>query len=313
MKRHFYRGGSALLAIIFVSVISITILRTYQTAYAEGLRDDSSLGQAPVDDHELSASVELKNADEEFLLEKVIDSPKESDAVLAANDILDVIQDINEVEDQAEEPKQPAVYKVKLGDSLAKIAKKHNIKDWKRLYYKNTKISDPDSLKTGLKITIPEDSEKLKSRELPVSVAQSPAPVQAAEPSVTSEAETAPSSSGASSAPEAAYRPAASSSSGNTYHYGYCTWYVKNQRPDLPNSLGNANTWYSRAAALGYSVGSTPRVGAVGAHSRGAYGHVVLVEAVHGNGTITVSEMNRVGWGVRSTRTTSASEFVYIY
>ena len=101
----------------------------------------------------------------------------------------------------------------------------------------------------------------------------------------------------------------------NTYDYGYCTWYVKNRRgASLPNSLGNANTWYSRAAAAGMAVGSVPRPGAVGTTTRGSLGHVVYVESVNGDGSITISEMNAAaGWGNTNTRTASASEFVYIY
>jgi len=100
---------------------------------------------------------------------------------------------------------------------------------------------------------------------------------------------------------------------GNTYGYGYCTWYVKNQLSWVPNGLGNANTWFYRAQQMGLSTGTTPRVGAVGTSEAGPLGHVVVVRAVHGDGTITVSEMNYRGWNQISSRTTSASEFRYIY
>lgn len=100
----------------------------------------------------------------------------------------------------------------------------------------------------------------------------------------------------------------------NTYVRGNCTWYAKHRRPDLPNRLGNANTWYKRAAAMGYPVGSSPRRGAVGATTQGALGHVAYVESVHKNGTVTISEMNyNGGLGVVHKRTVSASKFKYIY
>lgn len=106
----------------------------------------------------------------------------------------------------------------------------------------------------------------------------------------------------------------ASNSSGNTYDAGYCTWYVKNKRPDIPNNLGNANTWYSRAAAQGWNVGSAPKKGAVGTSTRGALGHVVYVEGVSLDGLyVTISEMNYRGLYITSTRTVHYSEFVYIY
>lgn len=97
---------------------------------------------------------------------------------------------------------------------------------------------------------------------------------------------------------------------GNTYSIGFCTYYAKQRRPDLPNNLGNADTWYQRAAAQGIPVGSQPRVGAIGETK--AYMHVVYIEAVNGD-TVTVSEANYKGRGVVSTRTAPASEFRYIY
>lgn len=103
------------------------------------------------------------------------------------------------------------------------------------------------------------------------------------------------------------------STAGNTYGYGYCTWYVKNVASWIPNGLGNANTWYYRAQSFGLSTGTTPRAGAVGTTERGSLGHVVYVRAVHGDGTITISEMNYAGWNVVSSRTANASEFRYIY
>lgn len=98
----------------------------------------------------------------------------------------------------------------------------------------------------------------------------------------------------------------------NGYSYGYCTWYVAGRRA-VPSNWGNASSWYYNAIAAGYSVGTTPRPGAV-AWERG--NHVAFVESV-GNGTVTVSEMNfwgnGGGWGRVSYRTTDASHFKYIY
>lgn len=186
------------------------------------------------------------------------------------------------------EPKKPdpVVYTVVAGDNLTKIGTAYNV-EWQRLWAKNTQLNHPDRIDIGDKITIPEPSEQL-TREIPVSVA-----LPTATPGVA---------------------PRMSFDGSNTYDYGYCTWYVKNRRgASLPNSLGNANTWYARAAAAGMAVGSTPRPGAVGTTTRGSLGHVVYVESVNADGSINISEMNYQGWGVQSSRTTSASEFVYIY
>ena len=102
-------------------------------------------------------------------------------------------------------------------------------------------------------------------------------------------------------------------STNNTYDAGYCTWYVKNKRPDLPNSLGNANRWYANAQANGLNTGTTPQKGAVGVTTAGRLGHVVYVESINGDGTINISEMNYEGLYRVSSRVASASDFVYIY
>ena len=95
---------------------------------------------------------------------------------------------------------------------------------------------------------------------------------------------------------------------GHRFPYGYCTWYVSQKRY-VPWS-GNAGTWLYKARAMGYATGRTPRAGSIIVTTEDRrYGHVALVERVSGN-TITVSEMNYVGWGRKSTRTLDASSRV---
>ncbi len=180
----------------------------------------------------------------------------------------------------------PVVYTVVAGDNLTKIGTAHNV-EWQRLWAKNTQLTHPDLINIGELITIPKPSEQL-SREIPAQVSL---------PATT---------------PGAA--PVRDFGGGNGYDYGYCTWYVKNRRgASIPNNLGNANTWYSRAAAAGMAVGTEPRAGAVGTTTRGSLGHVVYVESVNADGSVNISEMNYKGFGIQSSRTASASEFVYIY
>jgi surface antigen len=190
---------------------------------------------------------------------------------------------------------QPEVisYTVKKNDSLSKIALEFN-STWKRIYDKNLSISNPDIITAGTVIIIPNESETLAERPLPtqaVTVTTTQKPIIRASAAVT---QTSYASRG--------------TSSGNLYTPGYCTWYVKNKRPNLPNNLGNADTWVSRAAAQGIPTGTTPQVGSVG--QRGM--HVVYVESVNGDGTVTISEMNHKGLYVITWRTLPANYFTYI-
>ena len=104
-----------------------------------------------------------------------------------------------------------------------------------------------------------------------------------------------------------------SSGGPNAYGYGYCTWYVKNRRPDIGGYWGNANQWYASAQAAGYNTGSEAQPGAIGVSFEGSAGHVVYVESVNGD-TIHLSEMNgAAGWNVVGERDAPESAFVYIY
>lgn len=182
---------------------------------------------------------------------------------------------------------EPIVYVVVDGDNLSKIGTAHNV-EWQRLWAKNTTLDNPDLIHVGDKIVIP----------FPDEVLDRPLPAVVALPEVTP---------GVVAAPRAY-------DAGNTYDYGYCTWYVKNRRgASIPNSLGNANTWYSRAAGMGMAVGSVPKAGAVGTTTRGSLGHVVYVESVNADGSINISEMNAPVFGGVTYRTASAGEFLYIY
>jgi surface antigen len=85
----------------------------------------------------------------------------------------------------------------------------------------------------------------------------------------------------------------------NGYWYGYCTWYVAT-KINVPNNWGNANRWDDNARQTpGWTVSSTPVVGAVSQSNSGPEGHVGIVEAVSEDGTmIKYSDMNGLaGWG----------------
>jgi surface antigen len=87
----------------------------------------------------------------------------------------------------------------------------------------------------------------------------------------------------------------------NGYDYGYCTWYVASQIA-VPSNWGNASTWAIYAAQTpGWSVSSTPTVGAIAEtpYAAGGEGHVAIVDGVSADGTqIEYKDMNGIaGWG----------------
>ncbi|HEU4985139.1 MAG TPA: CHAP domain-containing protein [Nitrososphaera sp.] len=88
----------------------------------------------------------------------------------------------------------------------------------------------------------------------------------------------------------------------------YTAWKVASSGRHMPywGGRGNAKLWDDNARRAGSPVDNNPRVGDVAVSNRGAYGHVMYVEAVHGDGTITISQYNagldgRYSEGRRST------------
>lgn len=86
--------------------------------------------------------------------------------------------------------------------------------------------------------------------------------------------------------------PKPSYSSVNTYPVGQCTWGVKSLAPWVGNNWGNGGQWAASAATAGFSVGTTPVVGAVAVWTGGGYGHVAYVTAVESSTRIRVMESN---------------------
>ena len=105
---------------------------------------------------------------------------------------------------------------------------------------------------------------------------------------------------------------------GNGYDYGFCTWYVAT-KISVPNNWGNASTWAYYARMSGWTVSSTPVVGAIAQtpYAAGGEGHVAIIEAVSPDHTqIKYSDMNGLaGWGrVGYSDWVSATRFPnYIY
>ena len=194
-------------------------------------------------------------------------------------------------------PKPPVIVDVQAGDSLTSIADAHGT-TYVRLFDANDFISNPDIINPGDKVRVPTADEQLPDRLAALAATPTVAAAPATQPVVGRYY---------SNVPSHGYYV---DSAGNTYYQGYCTWYAKSRRPDLPNMLGNGGQWVANAAARGYATGSTPKAGAIAETS----GHVAYVESVNGNGTITISEMNGPGgFGVVDTRTVPANQYNYIY
>jgi len=189
---------------------------------------------------------------------------------------------------------QPKLHTVAPSETLTKIADIYDT-TWQRLYAKNIQVNNPDIVSVGQIITVPQPEEVLADRAIPVRAPSPPTPSNT------------PSSERTTSTPSRTYPKA--SSAGNTYAQGYCTWYAKSRRPDLPNRMGNASAWTGSAAARGFATGKSPRAGAIAQQGN----HVAYVESVNSDGTVTLSEMNWRGLYVVSSRTTAAGNFNYIY
>ncbi len=209
-------------------------------------------------------------------------------------------EDTSVVAKKEEKPK-PVYVTIKPGDSLAAIAESKNT-SYVRIFNANDKITNPDMIYPGDKVRIPTEDEELPDRFSELTPAVQ-AQVVAADTVGQAIGQT-----GAAAA-QPVQHMARGSSAGNTYAYGWCTWYAKQMRPDLPNNLGNGGSWAANAAAQGIPTGSTPRVGAIAEQP----GHVAYVEAVNG-GMVTVSEMGyNYTQGQFNRRTVPASSFYYIY
>lgn len=152
------------------------------------------------------------------------------------------------------------------------------------------------------------------STEIVVTSSQSQVVEQSTTVSTPSNSSSSSSSSSSSAASNNARYDASS------YPVGECTWGVKSQLSWVGPYWGNANQWVASARAEGFSVGTTPQVGAVAVWVGGAYGHVALVTAVESSTNIQVSESNYMGRryignhrGWFNPTTTSEGTVYYIY
>lgn len=95
----------------------------------------------------------------------------------------------------------------------------------------------------------------------------------------------------------------------------YTAWKVASSGRYMPywGGRGNAKQWDDNARAEGIPVDTNPRVGDVAVSNSGTYGHVMYVEAVHGDGTITISQYNANWDGRYSEARRSTTGLVFIH
>lgn len=89
--------------------------------------------------------------------------------------------------------------------------------------------------------------------------------------------------------------------------YYQCAGWVASKRY-VPAGWGNATNWKNAATRAGWTISKTPVAGAIGWRP----GHVVYVEAVHGN-TVTISERNYDWKNSVRTITIPTSTYTYLY
>lgn len=188
-------------------------------------------------------------------------------------------------------PKDGLMHTVKSGDVLSKIAGTYKADVNKIIEWNNIK---PDKIVEGQKLFVPDGKMPPPPPPKPVYASgQASSSVSVSKPTVNY-----------TSPPSGCHR----------FPYGYCTWYAAQKRGCVPWG-GDAKHWLANSRAYGYKTGSEPVPGAVMVTTESWWGHVAYVESVSGN-TVTISEMNKLGWGKTSFRTLNKNSGIirgYIY
>ena len=171
-------------------------------------------------------------------------------------------------------PTNGVLVTVAAGDTVASLASRYHVDQVAVVAY--NRIAAPSALVVGSLLMLPDGTGLL--------------PAQAPQAQAVS-----------GSGPQGGSRPSSAIPYGrsvyNNFPFGQCTWWVASQR-NIPWN-GNAWEWFGQAQANGRATGHTPSVGAIMVTWENRfYGHVSLVEAVYGDGSWTVSEMNYQGWGI---------------
>lgn len=256
-------------------------------------------GGSPVEDPEEEGGVKMYVVQSGDTLGSIAEKNKVSvNTIVWANDVSDA-DSIMPGDTLFILPVTGIKYKVKSGDNIDAIANKYKA-DKDKIIAFNSLPANGD-LEEGEEIVIPDGQGEAPKPAIPSTPG-----------SIIDKRQYANSQGGV---PQVIGRtPVGKAGTGHRFPYGYCTWFVAQKRY-VPWG-GNAGTWLYHAKAAGYSTGKTPRAGAIVVTTENRYyGHVAYVESVSG-GSITISEMNYVGYAKKSRRTLSTSSRVirgYIY
>ncbi len=189
-------------------------------------------------------------------------------------------------------------HKVKSGDTIEKIAKEYKVERSEIIAYNG----------------LPANGELTKDEEIVIPGAKKDIPEPEPDPIFAPREYVATGSGSTNLGSKVVKNTAKTRTAGNSFPYGYCTYYVANKRN--VTWRGNAGAWLYNAKAAGLKTGKKPKAGAIVVTTEDArYGHVAFVESV-GKDTITISEMNYKGYGVVNNRTLSKNARVirgYIY
>ncbi|GAC1333012.1 MAG: hypothetical protein NVSMB17_12850 [Candidatus Dormibacteria bacterium] len=180
-------------------------------------------------------------------------------------------------------PTNGVLVKVATGDTVPALADKYHVDAATVIGY--NAVRNPLQLTTGTYLMIPDGTGFTASQDAGPS---SSAPTASAAP---------PGPAAQAAAPAIPNEIPHGRSSYNHFPWGQCTYYVASRR-NIPWN-GDAWMWFGNGRAAGVATGSTPRVGAIMVTWENRYyGHVAIVEAVYGDGSYLISEMNYRGLGI---------------
>lgn len=203
-------------------------------------------------------------------------------------------------------PTTGLTHKVSSGDTISAIAKKYRADSSNIINYND--LADATDIQVSQTLIIPGGK-----KPAPIYVAPTPRYASSSNTSNSQQVSYSNTPSDQELYNQRIYSRPSSTYGSHRFPWGQCTWYVA-QRRYVPWS-GHAKQWIANARAYGYSIGNSPKVGAIIVTRESWYGHVGYVESV-GSGTVTFAESNYKGLGVITRRTLNVNDrriLGYIY